>query len=68
MTLKTLLMRVYDVKDFQISGPIWLGTEHFDIEATMPPETTKEQFRVMLQNQPRGRWSLGHLSSTGAKA
>ncbi|HEV1284234.1 MAG TPA: TIGR03435 family protein [Bryobacteraceae bacterium] len=48
--LKTLLQNAYDVKDFQISGPAWLSTERFDIQATMPPETTKEQFCVMLQN------------------
>jgi uncharacterized protein (TIGR03435 family) len=50
MNLKTLLMNAYDVKGFQISGPSWLDTERFDIQATMPPETTKEQFRIMLQN------------------
>ena len=49
-TLKTLIQNAYDVKDFQISGPDWLATERFDIQATMPPETTKEQFKVMLQN------------------
>jgi uncharacterized protein (TIGR03435 family) len=50
MNLKTLLMNAYDVKGFQISGPSWLDTERFDIQATMSPETTKEQFRIMLQN------------------
>jgi uncharacterized protein (TIGR03435 family) len=50
MTLKNLLMTAYDVKNFQISGPAWLDTERFDINATMPPDTTKEQFHVMLQN------------------
>jgi uncharacterized protein (TIGR03435 family) len=49
-TIKTLLQTAYNVKDFQISGPAWLATERFDIQATMPPETTKEQFCVMLQN------------------
>src|ERR1700681_1519458 len=50
MSLKNLLMNAYDVKNFQIAGPAWLDTERFDIPATMPPDTTKEQFRVMLQN------------------
>jgi uncharacterized protein (TIGR03435 family) len=50
INLKTLLMNAYDVKGFQISGPAWLDSERFDIQATMPPETTKEQFRIMLQN------------------
>src|SRR6185312_4345924 len=50
ISLKNLLMNAYDVKNYQITGPGWLDTERFDINATMPPETTKEQFRVMLQN------------------
>jgi uncharacterized protein (TIGR03435 family) len=49
-TLKNLLMIAYDVKDFQISGPSWLDTERFAVQATMPPETTKDQMHVMLQN------------------
>ena len=56
--LKTLLQNAYDVKDFQISGPEWLATERFDIQATMPPETTKEQFRVMLQNLLAERFKM----------
>jgi uncharacterized protein (TIGR03435 family) len=50
MSLKNLLMTAYDVKNYQISGPAWLDTERFDLTATMPPDTTKEQFRIMLQN------------------
>jgi uncharacterized protein (TIGR03435 family) len=56
--LKTLLQNAYDVKDFQISGPDWLATERFDIQATMPPETTKEQFKVMLQNLLAERFKM----------
>jgi uncharacterized protein (TIGR03435 family) len=50
MTLKSVLMTAYNVKNFQVSGPSWLDSERFDIVATMPPETTKEQLRIMLQN------------------
>lgn len=50
MSLKNLLMTAYNMKNYQISGPSWLDTERFDITATMNPETTKEQFQVMLQN------------------
>jgi uncharacterized protein (TIGR03435 family) len=58
MSLKQLLMNAYDVKPFQIVGPPWLDTERFDITATMPPETTKEQFHVMLQNLLAERFKL----------
>jgi uncharacterized protein (TIGR03435 family) len=57
-SLKTLLMNAYDVKVFQISGPGWLDSQRFDVEATMPPETTKEQFKVMLQNLLADRFKV----------
>lgn len=58
MTLKALLLNAYDVKPYQIQGPQWLDTERFDVSATMPPETTKEQFRAMLQNLLAERFKL----------
>jgi uncharacterized protein (TIGR03435 family) len=58
MTMKNILMNAYDVKNFQIVGPSWLDTERFDITATMPPNATKEQFRVMLQNLLAERFKL----------
>jgi uncharacterized protein (TIGR03435 family) len=58
MSLKNILMNAYDVKNFQIVGPGWLDTERFDITATMPPDTTKEQFRTMLQNLLAERFKL----------
>jgi uncharacterized protein (TIGR03435 family) len=50
VTLKTLLMFAYDVKEFQIVGPSWIGDERFAVEATMPADTTQDQTRSMLRN------------------
>lgn len=58
MSLKNLLMNAYDMRTYQISGPDWLDTERFDINATMPPETTREQFRIMLQNLLAERFTM----------
>ncbi|HTX33395.1 MAG TPA: TIGR03435 family protein [Bryobacteraceae bacterium] len=33
----------------QISGPAWLSTEHYAIDAKLPPETTREDLRLMWQ-------------------
>jgi len=57
-TLRNLLMIAYDVKTFQITGPATLDSERFEINATMPPTTTMEQFRVMLQNLLAERFKL----------
>src|SRR4051794_38092776 len=56
--LRSLLTIAYDVKSFQISGPSTLDTERFVITATMPSNTTKEQFQVMLQNLLAERFKL----------
>jgi uncharacterized protein (TIGR03435 family) len=52
-TLSDLLARAYDVWLDQISGPAWLDDRSayaYRIDATLPPNTTTEQFRLMLQN------------------
>ena len=58
MNLRFLIMTAYDVKGYQVTGPAWLDSERFDITATMPAETTKEQFRTMLQNLLAERFKL----------
>jgi uncharacterized protein (TIGR03435 family) len=58
MTLRNLLTTAYDMKTFQVVGPGLLDTERFDITATMPPDTTKEQFRAMLQNPLAERFKM----------
>jgi uncharacterized protein (TIGR03435 family) len=58
ITLKSLIMNAYDVKDYQVSGPPYLDSERFEVTAKMPPDTTQEQFRVMLQNLLAERFKL----------
>jgi|HubBroStandDraft_1064217.scaffolds.fasta_scaffold384469_2 hypothetical protein len=57
-TLKLLLMSAYDLKDFQIVGPGWLGDERFTVDATMPPDTTGDQTRAMLRNLLADRFKV----------
>jgi uncharacterized protein (TIGR03435 family) len=40
VSLKKLIGRAYDLKDYQISGPDWLDSELYDIVATLPHDTT----------------------------
>ena len=60
--LKDLVINAYNVKEFQLAGPSWLDstdeTTRFTVDATMPPDTTKEQLRVMLQNLLADRFKL----------
>jgi len=56
--LGAVIGKAYDVKYYQISGPGWFESERFNIIATVPPGTTKEQFRLMLQNLLADRFKL----------
>jgi uncharacterized protein (TIGR03435 family) len=50
-TLAMILNTAFDLQNSQkISGPEWLNIDMFDIAATLPPDATKDQTRIMLQN------------------
>ena len=58
---KALLMRAWDVQIDQLIGPAFTGrtgNDWYTITATMPPDTTKERFRLMLQNLLTERFQL----------
>jgi uncharacterized protein (TIGR03435 family) len=57
-TLKEFLANAYDVKELQVEGPVWMATERFVLDATMPPETTREQRLSMLKNLLADRFKL----------
>jgi uncharacterized protein (TIGR03435 family) len=50
MTLKSLLMNAYRVRNQEISGPAWIDSTHFDILAKVPSGATREQARTMFRN------------------
>jgi uncharacterized protein (TIGR03435 family) len=58
MPLKVLIMRAYDVQNFQVSGPSWMDSQRFDIIAKVPAGANKEAARIMLQNLLIDRFKL----------
>jgi len=58
MTLRDLIRMAYDVKDYQISGPEWLNSERFDVTATFPADTPKDQVPLMMQNLLAERFQM----------
>lgn len=58
--LSSILMQAYDLWFDQIEGPAWISdfNSAYSITATMPAGTTKEQWRVMLQNLLTERFRL----------
>src|SRR5580698_497737 len=58
----SLLMRAYDIQIDQISGPSWImdnmGPNLYQVDATMPAQTTKAQFQLMMQSLLADRFHL----------
>jgi uncharacterized protein (TIGR03435 family) len=53
-----LIVMAYQVQVYQIVNPAWLDSEPYDIEATLPPGATRDQFREMLINLLAERFHL----------
>jgi uncharacterized protein (TIGR03435 family) len=58
VSLKKLIINMYDVKDYQISGPDWIDSELFDIVATMPRDTTGDEVIRMVKTLLAERFHL----------
>jgi len=54
VALRFLVMKAWDLKSDELSGPSWAmdvsGPDMYTVTATMPRETTKQQFQAMLQS------------------
>jgi uncharacterized protein (TIGR03435 family) len=57
-SLATLVMIAYGVGKDQVVGPDWIQNRKYAIHATMPPDTTPEDFHLMLRNLLADRFSL----------
>jgi uncharacterized protein (TIGR03435 family) len=61
-SLRDLIRTAYEVKDYQITGPDWLGSplsaQRFNIQATMPEGATEKQVPQMLQTLLAERFKL----------
>lgn len=58
VTIHKLMVESYEVKDYQVSGPDWINTELYNIEATMAPGTSGDQVLVMVRNLLADRFQL----------
>jgi uncharacterized protein (TIGR03435 family) len=58
MALADLIQYAYKVKNYQVSGPDWIKTERFDIQAKLPEGATREQVPEMLQALLADRFQL----------
>ena len=58
LPLISFLLEAYSVPLWQVSSPKWLYDGVYDMAATMPAETSRDQARIMLQTMLRERFGL----------
>jgi uncharacterized protein (TIGR03435 family) len=57
-TLRGLIQDAFDVRSFSLSGPDWLDSLHFDINAKMQPGSTSAGRNLMMQALLKERFGL----------
>jgi uncharacterized protein (TIGR03435 family) len=57
-SLRLYLQQAYRLSGDRISGPAWMDTDRYDIDARMPADTPDEQVLLMLQNLLAERFQL----------
>ena len=66
--LKQLIALAYKVKPYQVSGPSWMDSTRFDIDAKLPDGASKDDVPAMLQNLLQERFKLAvHRDSSEHK-
>ncbi len=58
LTLKDYIGMAYRLKLYQISGPDWIGTDRFDIAASLPQGSLPAQAPAMMQTLLEERFQL----------
>lgn len=58
VTLAELIMMAYKIQVYQLTGPDWIKSELYDVQATLPPGSTKEQVPAMMETLLAERFKL----------
>jgi len=64
LSLRSMIVRAYGVKDYQVEGPDWLSTERFDVMAKFPEalpqdrEKYNEALRAMMEKMLVDRFKV----------
>src|ERR1051326_1052992 len=58
VSLRDIIRQAYQVKDYQITGPDWMGSTRFDVVAKVPADTPRSKVPEMLQSLLAERFKL----------
>ena len=64
VSLQYLVLKAFDLNDFELQGPDWLNAGHCTVDATLPPGSTPAQFHAMLRNLLIERFKLATHSES----
>ena len=56
----SFVSNAFDLARYELSAPDWMESVRFDMSAKIPEGTTKEQFRLMMQNFLAERFKLAY--------
>jgi uncharacterized protein (TIGR03435 family) len=57
-TIKHMIQEAFNIEDWAVEGPGWFNDEVFDIQARMPPDTSRDTARSMLRTMLIQRFGL----------
>lgn len=64
LAVRDYIRIAYKVQDYQISGPDWIKTSRYDVDATLPADATRDQVPEMLQSLLAERFGLKFHNET----
>ncbi|SPE26965.1 conserved exported hypothetical protein [Candidatus Sulfopaludibacter sp. SbA3] len=64
VSLQNIVTTAFNIKDYQLQGQEWMKSERFDVTAKIPPNTSKEQYRLMLQKLLADRFKMAFHHDT----
>ncbi|MDR3699235.1 MAG: TIGR03435 family protein [Candidatus Sulfopaludibacter sp.] len=67
VTLKACIQWAYHVFEYQVSGPNWIDSDHYDIAAKAAGPATEPELRLMLQTLLADRFQLAFHRQTTEK-
>ena len=64
LTIPDFIVTANQLQQFQVIRPRWMDEERYDIDGTVPPGVTREEFRAMLQRLIVERFHLRYHRET----
>lgn len=58
VSIKSLVLRAYGVKNYQVRGPAWIDDARYDIQAKVPAGVSRNQLDLIFQRMLQERFHL----------